>query len=78
MDCSPPGSFVWGILQARLLQWFAMPFSRVSSRRRNQTQVSHIVDRFFTIWGIYKDSFLNSTYIKKKKTYMFGHLKSKL
>ena len=28
MDCSPPGSFVHGILQARMLEWVAMPFSR--------------------------------------------------
>ena len=28
MDCSPPGSSVHGILQARILEWVAMPFSR--------------------------------------------------
>ena len=32
MDCSPPGSFVHGILQARMLEWVAMPFSRRSWR----------------------------------------------
>ena len=31
MDCSPPGSFVHGILQARILGWVAIPFSRESS-----------------------------------------------
>ena len=31
MDCSPPGSSVRGILQARILEWVAMPFSRGSS-----------------------------------------------
>ena len=31
MDCSPLGYFVHGILQARILVWFAMPFSRGSS-----------------------------------------------
>ena len=31
MDCSPPGSSVHGILQARILEWVAMPFSRGSS-----------------------------------------------
>ena len=31
MDCSPPGSSVYGILQARILEWVAMPFSRGSS-----------------------------------------------
>ena len=35
MDCSPPGSSVHGILQARILQWVAYPFSRGSSRPRN-------------------------------------------
>ena len=52
MDCSPPGSFVYGILQARILEWVAIPFSGGSSRPRDQTQVSHIAGRFFTIWAI--------------------------
>ena len=34
MDCSPPGSFVYGILQARILEWVAIPFSRGSSQPR--------------------------------------------
>ena len=50
MDCSPPGSSVHGILQARIPEWVAIPFSRGSSWRRDQTQVSHIAGRFFTIW----------------------------
>ena len=40
MDCSPPGSFVHGILQARILDWVNIPFSRGSSRPRDQTQAS--------------------------------------
>ena len=40
MDCSPPGSSVHGILQARTLQWVATLPSRGSSRRRDQTCVS--------------------------------------
>ena len=39
-DCSPPGSSVHGILQARIPEWVAMPSSRVSSWLRNQTHVS--------------------------------------
>ena len=39
MNCSPPGSSVHGILQARILEWVAMPFSRGSSRPRDQTRV---------------------------------------
>ena len=38
---------VHGILQARILEWVAFPFSRGSSRPRNQTGVSCIADRFF-------------------------------
>ena len=51
MDCSPPGSSVYGILQARKLEWVAMPSSRGSSRPRDQTHISCsscIVGRFFT------------------------------
>ena len=41
-DCSPPGSFVRGILQARILQWVAISYSRGSSQPRDQTCVSCI------------------------------------
>ena len=50
MDCSPSGSSVHGILQARILVWVAMPFSRGSSWCRDGTQVSCIAGKFFTIW----------------------------
>ena len=40
MDCSPPGSSVHGILQARILEWVAMPSSRGSSQPRDGTHVS--------------------------------------
>ena len=49
MDCSPPGSSVHGILQARILEWVAISFSRGSSWPRDQTWVSCTVGRFFTI-----------------------------
>ena len=42
MDCSLLGSSVHGILQNRILEWVAFPFSRASSQPRDQTQVSHI------------------------------------
>ena len=48
MYCSPPGFSVHGILQARILEWVAMPSSWVSSQPRDQTQVSHIAGGFFT------------------------------
>ena len=51
VDCSLPGSSVHGILQARILEWVADPFSRGSSQPRDWTQVSHIEGGFFTIWA---------------------------
>ena len=42
VDCSPPGSSVHGILQARILEWVAMSSSRGASRPRNWTHVSYI------------------------------------
>ena len=48
-DYSPPGSSVHGILQARILKWVAMPFSRRSSWLKHQTQFSCIAGRFFTV-----------------------------
>ena len=52
IDSSPPGSPVPGILQARTLEWVAISFSRESSQPSDQTQVSHTVDRRFTVWAI--------------------------
>ena len=49
IDCSLPGSSVHGIFQARILEWIAISFSRGSSQPRDQTRVSHIVGRCFTI-----------------------------
>ena len=39
---------VYGIFQARIVEWVAVPFSRTSSQPRYQTQVSSIAGRFFT------------------------------
>ena len=47
MNHSLPGSSVHGILQSRILEWVAMPFSRGSSGPRDWIQVSHIAGRFF-------------------------------
>ena len=52
MDCSPPDSSVHGILQARIPEQVAIPFSRESSPPRDQTPVSCITHRFFTVWAI--------------------------
>ena len=54
MNCSPPGYSVHGILQARILEWIAMPSSRRSSQPRDRTQVSHIASGFFTVWATRK------------------------
>ena len=51
IDCSLPGSSVHGILQARVLEWVAIPFSRGSSWPRDRTWVSWITGRFFAIWA---------------------------
>ena len=46
--CNPMDYTVQGILQARILEWVAFPFSRGSSQPRDRTQVSHIAGEFFT------------------------------
>ena len=46
--CNPMDCTVHGILQARILEWVAFPFSRGSSQPRDRTQVSHIAGGFFT------------------------------
>ena len=49
--CDPMDYMVHGILQARIQEWVAFPFSRGSSQPRDQTQVSCIAGRFFTSWA---------------------------
>ena len=61
MNCSPLGSSVREIFQARLLEWVAIPFSRRSSQSRNWTQVSWIAGRFFSIWAT-----------KNQRTWLWG------
>ena len=51
MSHSPPGSSVPGILQARILEWVAIPFSRGSSQPWDQTQVYCTAGGFFTVWA---------------------------
>ena len=52
VDCSPPGSSVNGILQARILVWVPISFSRGSSRPRDRTHVSWIGRWTFCYWAI--------------------------
>ena len=51
MDCSPSGSSVHGIPQARILEWVAIPFSRGFPRPRDCTRLSCIAGRYFTVWA---------------------------
>ena len=51
MDCNPPGSSLHGILQARVLQWVAISFSRESSQPRDWTWVSCVPGRCFNLWA---------------------------
>ena len=51
MDCNPPGSSVHGLLQARILEWVAILFSKGSSWLRDWTWVSCIASNFFTVWA---------------------------
>ena len=58
VDCNLPGTSEHGILQARILEWVAMPSSRGSSQSRDRTQVSYIAGRFFTVWATRKAQLL--------------------
>ena len=58
--CNPTDHTVHGILQARILEWVAFPFSRGSSQTRDWTQVSHIAGWFFTRWAISSVQFNHS------------------
>ena len=49
--CDPVDYTVHGILQTRILEWVAFPFSRGSSQPRDQAQVSRIAGGFFTSWA---------------------------
>ena len=71
MDCSLPGSSVPGILQARILEWVAVSFSRESSQPRVQTQVSPIVGSFFTDWATREQKATNQSTCEgyRKKRY---------
>ena len=68
MDCSPPGSPIHGIFQARILEWVVISFSRRSFQPRDWAWVSRIVGRCFTIWATREGMML------KLKLQYFGHL----
>ena len=75
VDCSRPGSSVHGILQARILKWVAISFSRGSSRPRGWTRVSCTAGRFFTYWATREAQTspkfsLNSSYYPSKNSWL--------
>ena len=81
MDCSPPGSSVHGILQARILEWVTIPFSRGSSQPRDWTQVSFIADNFCshltepTVWATSNELQIynvNTDYISNNREFTGG------
>ena len=51
MDCSLPGSFVYAVLQARILEWVAILFTRGSSQPGDWTHIFCTGSRFFTVWA---------------------------
>ena len=55
MDCGLPGFSIHGILQARILEWVTISFSRGSSRPKDRTWVSRIGGRRFNLWATRKD-----------------------
>ena len=65
--CNPMDYTVHGILQARILAWVAIPFSRGTSQPRDHIQVSHVAGRFFTNWAT-REAFPNSLSPQRKWT----------
>ena len=70
VDYNLSGSFVHGILQAWILEWVAISFSRGSSQPRDQIPVSWTAGRFFTIWATREAPF-NCTSIKDTFFYSY-------
>ena len=76
MHCRPPGTSVHGILQARILQWVAMPSSRGSSWPRDRiliSCVSCIAGRFFTVWATRKNFSHQSLLSKRGRSHRLFH-----
>ena len=76
MDCSPSGSSVHGILQARILEWVAMPSCRGSSRPRDQTHVSHVScigRRVLYHWLCQGSPFFTAYFIPNSLYFFFSH-----
>ena len=66
IDCSLPGSSVHGILQARILEWVPIPFSRRSFWPRDWTKVACTAGRFFTVW-VARQALLHFIWLQSSK-----------
>ena len=68
----PPGSSVHEILQARILEWVAIPFSGGFSQPRNPSRVSCIADGFFSVWTT-REAWMNTWWaeIQKNRTFLY-------
>jgi len=60
MNYSPQGSSVHGILQAGILEWVSIPFSRGYSQPRDRTWVSYIAGRFSIVLATREDTVVNN------------------
>ena len=74
--CDPMDYIVRGILQARILEWVAVPFSGGSSQPRDWTQVSYIAGRFFNSWPTRK-ALLGGISLQNTKLFYFSILETK-
>ena len=83
MDCSPPGSSVHGISQARILEWVAFSFSRESSWLKDQTHASCIGRQVLYHWArreahywntVWKNSSKETAELQKQNYVCFGKL----
>ena len=73
--CNPMDCTVHGILQARILEWGAFPFSRGSSQPRDQTQVSRPEGGFFTSWATREaQEYWSGTFVSKVTSLLFNML----
>ena len=68
IDCSPPGSYVRGIIQARIMEWVAIPFSRSSSWPKDQILISCTAGLFFIVWATREAHH----FLQKKKKKLFS------
>ena len=75
LDCRVPGSSVHRILQARVLEWVAISYSRGSSWPTDGSQVSYITSRFFTIWAT-REAQLQILWRKLSKRWFHLYVKS--